>query len=149
MLDLLIQLDQNILLFIQEYIRQDWMNWLWKGITHLGDEGIIWIILTVILLIPKKTRKAGLASVFALLISLLITNVCIKNTVARIRPYEVIDGLRLMIEGLFLPVGTYVCFLCGGLRVLPHIAEKVGDCSNRACSFNFFFKIVCRSTLSE
>ena len=98
MLDSLVQLDQNILLFIQEYIRQDWMNWFWKGITHLGDAGIIWIILAVLLLISKRTRKAGIAAILALLLSLLITNVCIKNTVARIRPYEVIDGLRLMIE---------------------------------------------------
>ena len=28
----------------------------------------------------------------------MITNVCLKNFVARIRPYEVVEGLRLMIE---------------------------------------------------
>ena len=125
MLDSLIQLDQNILLFIQDYIRQDWMNWFWKGITHLGDAGIIWIILTVLLLIPKKTRKAGLAAAFALLISLVITNVCIKNAVARIRPYEVIDGLRLMIEkqkDFSFPSGhTSASFAaaCAFYRILP------------------------------
>ena len=36
-MDAILQLDQNILLFIQEYIRHDWMDWFWKGITHLGD----------------------------------------------------------------------------------------------------------------
>ena len=61
-MDAILQLDQNILLFIQEYIRHDWMDWFWKGITHLGDFGIFWILLTIVLLIPKKTRKAGLAS---------------------------------------------------------------------------------------
>jgi membrane-associated phospholipid phosphatase len=94
----LLQLDQNILLFIQEYIRHDWMDWFWKGITHLGDAGIFWILLTIVLLIPKKTRKAGLASALALIIGTLITNVAIKNMVARIRPYEVIQELELMIE---------------------------------------------------
>lgn len=39
-MDAILQLDQNILLFIQEYIRHDWMDWFWKGITHLGDFGI-------------------------------------------------------------------------------------------------------------
>ncbi len=38
-MDAILQLDQNILLFIQEYIRHDWMDWFWKGITHLGDFG--------------------------------------------------------------------------------------------------------------
>ena len=97
-MDAILQLDQNILLFIQEYIRHDWMDWFWKGITHLGDFGIFWILLTIVLLIPKKTRKAGLASALALIIGTLITNVAIKNVVARIRPYEVIQELDLMIE---------------------------------------------------
>lgn len=97
-MDTILQLDQNILLFIQEYIRHDWMDWFWKGITHLGDFGIFWILLTIVLLIPKKTRKAGLASALALIIGTLITNVAIKNVVARIRPYEVIQELELMIE---------------------------------------------------
>ena len=87
-MDTILQLDQNILLFIQEYIRHDWMDWFWKGITHLGDFGMI----------PKKTRKAGVASALALIIGTLITNVAIKNVVARIRPYEVIQELDLMIE---------------------------------------------------
>ena len=97
-MDTISQLDQNILLFIQEYIRHDWMDWLWKGITHLGDFGIFWILLTIVLLIPKKTRKAGVASALALIIGTLITNVAIKNVVARIRPYEVIQELELMFE---------------------------------------------------
>ena len=96
-MDTILQLDQNILLFIQEYIRHDWMDWFWKGITHLGDFGILWILLTIVLLIPKKTRKAGFASALALIIGTLITNVAIKNVVARIRPYEVIQELELMI----------------------------------------------------
>ena len=97
-MDTILQLDQNILLFIQEYIRHDWMDWFWKGITHLGDFGIFWILLTIVLLIPKKTRKAGVASALALIIGTLITNVAIKNVVARVRPYEVIQELELMIE---------------------------------------------------
>ena len=97
-MDAILQLDQNILLFIQEYIRHDWMDWFWKGITHLGDFGIFWILLTIVLLIPKKTRKAGIASALALIIGTLITNVAIKNVVARIRPYEVIQELDLMME---------------------------------------------------
>ena len=91
-------MDGNILLWIQDHFRWEGMNWFWKGITHLGDFGIFWILLTIVLLIPKKTRKAGLASALALIIGTLITNVAIKNVVARIRPYEVIQELDLMIE---------------------------------------------------
>ena len=67
-------------------------------ITRLGDAGIIWIILTVLLLIIPKTRKTGVIMMAALLVDVLLCNVLIKNLVARTRPYEVIDGLKLLIE---------------------------------------------------
>ena len=63
-------------------------------ITRLGDAGIIWIILTVLLLIIPKTRKTGVIMLAALLADVLLCNVVIKNLVARTRPYEVIDGLK-------------------------------------------------------
>lgn len=92
------QIDESILLFIQEYMRQDWMDWFWKTVTHLGDGGIIWIVLALILLIPKQTRSAGAAALLAMGIGALITNVAIKNIVARIRPYDTITELILLIE---------------------------------------------------
>lgn len=98
MIDTLLQMDGAILLFIQDHIRQEWMDWFWKAVTHLGDGGIFWILLGIILLFSKKTRPAGVAALLALLVGALITNVCLKNFVARTRPYEVVEGLRLMIE---------------------------------------------------
>ena len=47
MFEILQQIDGNILLFIQEYIRRDWMDGFWETITHLGDGGIFWIILAL------------------------------------------------------------------------------------------------------
>ena len=98
MVDALLKMDGEILLFIQDHIRQEWMDWFWKAVTHLGDGGVFWILLGIILLFSKKTRPAGVAALLALLVGALITNVCLKNFVARIRPYEVVEGLRLMIE---------------------------------------------------
>lgn len=94
----LLQLDGNILLFIQEYLRSDMMTPIWKFITFLGDAGWFWILLSAILLIPKKTRKIGIVCVISLLLGTLITNVALKNIVARTRPYEVVPGLQLLIE---------------------------------------------------
>ncbi len=98
MLDFLLELDGNILLFIQEYLRQPWMDGFWKAITHLGDAGFFWIVTAVVLLFCKRTRRAGLSASFALIIGALITNVALKNLVARIRPYEAVDGLMCIIE---------------------------------------------------
>ncbi len=93
MLQELLHLDGNILLFIQDMIRNPILDPVMKVITTLGNAGILWIILTVLLLIPKKTRKVGLISACALLASLLVNNIVIKNLVARVRPYNAIEGL--------------------------------------------------------
>ena len=89
-MDWLLNLDSNILLFIQEYIRQDFLTPFVKFITHLGDSGWFWIALSLLLLIPKKTRWVGLTALLALLFGALVTNVALKNLVARTRPYEMI-----------------------------------------------------------
>ena len=91
------QIDGNILLFIQEYLRAEWMTPIWKFITSLGNAGWFWIVLTIILLIPEKTRKIGIASLVSLAIGTIITNVALKNIVARTRPYEVVEGLTLLV----------------------------------------------------
>jgi undecaprenyl-diphosphatase len=58
-------------------------------ITHLGDTpGIIWFVIGICLLIPKKTRKLGVLVFAGLAFSSLITNVILKNLLDRPRPYE-------------------------------------------------------------
>jgi membrane-associated phospholipid phosphatase len=98
MLESLLQLDGAILLWIQEHVRQDFLSPVVKFITHLGDAGWCWILLAVILLIVKKTRKIGLVMAVSLLSSYVVNNLILKNLVARVRPYEAVDGLQRIIE---------------------------------------------------
>jgi undecaprenyl-diphosphatase len=92
----ILEFDTQILIFLQEIIRNDIINPIMKIITRLGDGGVFWILLTVVLLIIPKTRKLGICSAFSLLLSVIICNVVLKNLFGRIRPYEVIDGLYLL-----------------------------------------------------
>ena len=57
-------------------------------ITVLGDAGIFWIAIAVVLLIFPKTRKIGLGMAAALIMGLLICNCMLKPLTARIRPYD-------------------------------------------------------------
>lgn len=64
-----------------------WLSYMMSFITNLVDRGLIWIILTVLFLIFKKTRKAGLFLAFGVVVfALLFNNIFIKYTVSRIRP---------------------------------------------------------------
>ncbi len=94
----LLELDGQILLWIQENVRQDFLTPLVILITRFGDGGYFWMGLIVALLIPKKTRRIGVIAMISLLVSFLFNNVFLKNVVARTRPYEVVEGLTRLIE---------------------------------------------------
>ena len=91
-------MEAQILLYIQENLRFDWLTPIMVLITHLGDMGLIWIVLSAVFLIFKKTRKTGIMTSTALVFDLVAVNVLLKNLVARVRPYEVIEGLSILIE---------------------------------------------------
>ena len=97
------QLDGQTLLFIQDHLRFEELNPFMIRFTNLGEFGLIWIIITVLLLIPKKSRRAGICSALALVASLCVTNFFLKNYVARVRPYEVVVGLTSLLG----PVGEW------------------------------------------
>ncbi len=56
-------------------------------LTKLGDDGILWIVLAIVLMIFKKTRKAGFTMAGALIIMMVCNNLVLKNLFARPRPY--------------------------------------------------------------
>lgn len=119
------QIDLSILLFIQEHLRFEWMNGFWKFITHFGDGGIFWVILTLALIIPKRTRKAGVVAACSLLLGFLITNVTLKPLVDRVRPYNYSDAIiplgRIPVEASFPSGHTSASFACALIyvRMLP------------------------------
>lgn len=67
-------------------------------ITSLGNAGIIWIVLAVVLLILPKTRKVGMIVAAALLVDLILCNLILKNLVARVRPYDVNTAIAILIK---------------------------------------------------
>ena len=57
-------------------------------ITLLGDAGIFWIAVAVLFIFTRKYRKIGIGMMFALMMGLVICNICLKPMIARIRPYD-------------------------------------------------------------
>lgn len=57
-------------------------------LTALGNGGIIWILLALVLLLTSKHRTAGIKMAAALLIGLLVCNLAMKPLFSRIRPFD-------------------------------------------------------------
>ena len=66
-------------------------------ITHLGDMGSFWILLTIILLLIPETRKSGVIVATALCIDIVVCNGILKNVFARTRPFDVNTAVQLLI----------------------------------------------------
>ena len=91
-------MEGEILLWIQEHVRSAAITPAVEWITHLGDTAFIWILMAAVFFVFPRTRETGLRVIAALLGSLAVNNLILKNLVARVRPYEVIEGLELLIE---------------------------------------------------
>ena len=92
------KLDGEILLWIQDNLRNDFLTPIFRFITSLGDSGWIWIACTIMCLVLVKYRKVGCLSALSLIGSLVINNLLLKNVIARTRPYEAVEGLMRLIE---------------------------------------------------
>mgnify|MGYP000402857128 CR=1 FL=1 len=82
---------------VQHLLRNEFLDVIMPFISALGNAGIFWILLTLVLLIIPKTRKTGLASAIALLIMLVTGNMIMKPLVARLRPFTVNTAIELLI----------------------------------------------------
>lgn len=96
MFDTLVSLDGNVLLWIQEYLRTDWLTPVMLFITKLGNLGFIWVAMSLVMLCFRRTRRVGAAGLLAAFFSLCLNNMILKHAFSRTRPYEVVDGLILL-----------------------------------------------------
>ena len=88
MFDVTRTFDLPILDWIEAHLWCPFLDVMMPLVTHLGDGGILWIILALVLLWVPKCRKTGLAMVLALLMGFLVCNLWLKPWIGRLRPFD-------------------------------------------------------------
>ena len=73
------QFDFSILNFIQEHLRCAFLDGFMPFITKLGDAGMIWIILSLVLIFIPKYRRVGLTLGITLALSFVCYELILKN----------------------------------------------------------------------
>lgn len=86
-MDIMTQWDFSVLDAIAAH-RTPALDTFFSAVTHLGDAGIVWIVLAVILLCIRRTRCLGVCMALALVFDLLLCNMILKPLVGRLRPFE-------------------------------------------------------------
>lgn len=87
-MEAILNFDLSVFEFVFNNLSNSVMDVIMKVITTLGDDGIFFIILGVVMLFFKKTRKAGLVCLGSLLVMTLLNNELIKPIMERPRPYN-------------------------------------------------------------
>ena len=122
-------LDGEILLQIQQHLRTDMLTPFMKIVTFLGNGGWFWILCAVVLLAIPKTRKTGYAAVFSLIFGAIVTNLLLKNIVARPRPFAEIEALIPLIAkptDFSFPSGHTTASFAVALVMFRMLPKKIG-----------------------
>lgn len=97
MIDSLLSIDYSILHYIMSNLRGEILTIFMRGITILGDFGMIWIVISLLLLIRHRTRRCGIAMLFALLIGAILGEGILKHAIMRSRPFTLYADLPALI----------------------------------------------------
>lgn len=98
------------------------INILFKCITFLGEGGIACILLGVVLLCIKKTRKAGIYILCSLLVGIIITNLFLKPVVARVRPFACDSSIAEFLNNIGYKLPSDWSFPSGHTQVVFNVA---------------------------
>lgn len=101
-----------VLNFIQG-MRSPILDKIMPYITHLGTGGALWIIVSVLLIINRKSRITGLKAAVSLIFSTIIFTLIIKNIIERERPFNQDEALLRSWDLLISPPSDRYSFPSG------------------------------------
>lgn len=103
--------ELRILDFIQS-LRTPFGDIMMPFISKLGNTGMIWIILALILLVIPKTRRYGILVTAALIADVILCDGILKHLFRRIRPCDINTAVQLLIprpKDFSFPSGHTAC----------------------------------------
>ena len=84
-----------------------------KIITLLGEKGIMFFLLAIVLMLFPRFRRTGVCMFGAVCCGALITNIILKDQIARPRPFETVDQFRQWWEFVGAPAEDGFSFPSG------------------------------------
>ena len=105
-------LDFSILNFIQTHLQCQFLDVVMPFITFLGDVGLVWILISVVLLFFKKTRILGIQLLISIVFAFIVYQCILKPLIARPRPFVQNPEFTLLIKApkdFSFPSGHTAC----------------------------------------
>ena len=115
---------------------------LFKAVSVIGSKGIIFFVLAIVLMLFAKTRKQGVCMFGALVIGAIIASVILKNTVARVRPYDASAEYAAFWEYVSGSASDSYCFPSGHTTMIAAAMTAMFICFNKKWSWIGFFGVI-------
>ncbi|MPW25764.1 phosphatase PAP2 family protein [Alkalibaculum sp. M08DMB] len=91
-------IDVKLILFIHDNFHFPILDQIMIFASYIGNNGAIWVIITLLLMSIKKYRHIGIMIFCSLLLCIIIGNITLKPLIARIRPFNVFPQVILLIS---------------------------------------------------
>lgn len=88
-IDWITNIDFQILDWIQANLRCPFFDFLMPKLSFLGEFGLVWLVISVIMLFFRKTRRTGVLMLISTAVVFCLGELLIKNQVCRVRPCNV------------------------------------------------------------
>ncbi|HBH12411.1 MAG TPA: phosphatase PAP2 family protein [Clostridiales bacterium] len=98
MISFINSIDQTILFYIHMNFHFPIIDKIMILATTVGDKGLIWILISLLLLMDKKTRGIGILTLATLVLSTIIGEGLLKHIIQRPRPYVDFTWINLLID---------------------------------------------------
>lgn len=89
-------MELEILHFIQN-LHRDWLSTVMIFLSAIGEYGMFWVLISLVLVMFNKTRQCGIAMMIGMALSFLVGNVLLKNLIGRARPFIVDASIQLLV----------------------------------------------------
>lgn len=134
MKDFIFKLDKNVAeVFHKFYLwGGDFSNALMKTISYIAEAGILFLIIGLGLAFFKRTRKVGGVVLLSVAIGFVITNLILKNSIGRLRPFESsdqywlwwLDAGSVVESGYSFPSGHTTATMAFALAIFLTVNKK-------------------------
>ena len=85
-------------LYALQNIHNPILDKIMKVLSTIGDAGLLWIGVAILLICMKKYRKCGLQVAVAMLLTFIVGNLILKNMIHRDRPCWIDPSITLLVK---------------------------------------------------
>lgn len=97
------KIDEFILFFLQNNIKNPMLDGIMVYLSSLGNNGFLWVMTALLLLLFKRSRKCGICLLCSIYLATILGDGILKPLIGRVRPCNAFPQVKLLIPAPHAP----------------------------------------------